>query len=118
MVHRLVLGTHKCYKCRKAFSILHGTFMSASHVPTHKWLQAMYLTEGGTKTMHAHHLSRILNVSFKTAASMMRRIGEAADSLRPTSRTGAPSAVHRRRARMELPGLLVDGLPKPLRVKR
>lgn len=71
------VGTYKCYQCRKIFSILHGTFMSSSHVPAHKWLQAMYLTEGGTKPVRAHHLSRILNVSFKTAVAMMRRIGEA-----------------------------------------
>jgi transposase-like protein len=71
------IGTYKCYQCRKIFSILHGTLMSASQVPAHKWLQAMYLTEGGIKPMRAHHLSRILNVSVKTAASMMRRIGDA-----------------------------------------
>ena len=75
------LGTYKCYVCRKHFSVLHGTLMSASHVPAHKWLQAIYLTEGGTKLMRPFHLHRILNVSFKTAASMMRRIGEAAAQL-------------------------------------
>jgi transposase-like protein len=71
-------AAYKCYSCRKAFSLLHGTLMSSSHVPAHKWLQAIYLTEGGAGPMRPHHLSRILNVSFKTAASMMRRIGEAA----------------------------------------
>ena len=110
-------AAYKCYSCRKAFSLLHGTLMSSSHVPAHKWLQAIYLTEGGAGPMRPHHLSRILNVSFKTAASMMRRIGKAADNLRPTLTTGVPSATHRRSAPMELPGLLVDGLPKPLRVK-
>lgn len=69
-------GTYKCYGCRKTFSLLHGTVMSSSHVPAHKWLQAIYLTDGGTKPMRPYHLHRILNVSFKTAASMMRRIGE------------------------------------------
>lgn len=71
------IGTYKCYKCRKIFSVLHGTLMSASHVPAHKWLQAMWLTEGGAKPMRAYHLARILNVSFKTASSMMRRMIEA-----------------------------------------
>lgn len=85
------LGTRKCYGCRKAFSILHGTLMSGSHVPPHKWLQAMYLTEGGAKPMRPQHLSRILNVSFKTAGSMMRRICEAAGSLNPASAAEAPS---------------------------
>jgi len=91
------LGTHKCYGCRKAFSLLHGTVMSSSHVPAHKWLQVIYLTEGGTRPMRPHHLHQILNVSSKTASSMMRRIGEAADSRRqlgtlPSSTAGAPAS--------------------------
>jgi transposase-like protein len=74
------LGTYKCYGCRKAFSLLHGTVMSSSHVPAHKWLQAIYLTECGTRPLPSQHLQQILNVSFKTAASMMRRISEAAEA--------------------------------------
>ena len=70
------LGIYKCYGCRKTFSGLHGTFMSASHVPAHKWLQAMYLMQGGTKPIRAQQLGSILDVSFKTAASMLRRIGD------------------------------------------
>jgi transposase-like protein len=69
-------GTYKCYGCRRMFSLLHGTVMSSSHVPAHKWLQAIYLTDGGTRPIRPYHLHRILNVSFKTASSMMRRIGE------------------------------------------
>jgi transposase-like protein len=72
------LGAYKCYGCRKAFSLLHGTVMCSSHVPAHKWLQAIYLTDGGTKPMRLNHLQQILNVSPKTASSMMRRIVEAA----------------------------------------
>ena len=87
------VGTYKCYLCRKIFSILHGTLMSSSHVPAHKWLQAMYLTEGGSRPMRAHHLGRILNVSFKTAASMMRRIGDA--TRQPTSGLDDPGAATR-----------------------
>ena len=88
------LGTYKCYGCRKAFSLLHGTVMSSSHVPVHKWLQAIYLTEGGTKPMRPHHLHRILNVSSKTASSMIRRIAESAESLRSASTEGeTPSRV-------------------------
>jgi transposase-like protein len=87
------LGTYKCYNCRKPFSLLQGTMMQSSHVPAHKWLQAVYLTNGGTKPMRAYHLHRILNVSLKTASSMMRRIGEAADGLSPGSIAKAPSPV-------------------------
>ena len=72
------IGTYKCYSCRRSFSVTHGTLLSSSHVPVHKWLQAIYLTEGGTKQMRPHHLQQILNVSFKTASAMMRRLSEAA----------------------------------------
>ncbi len=85
------LGTYKCYNCRKTFSVLHGTLLSASHVPAHKWLQAIYLTEGGARPMRAHRLCRILNVSFKTAASMMRRLESAAakmDNIDPADTRG------------------------------
>jgi transposase-like protein len=87
------VGTYKCYNCRKTFSVLHGTLMSASHVPAHKWLQAMYLTEGGTKPIRAHHLGRILNVSFKTAASMMRRLESAAARMDSTDPADARSLL-------------------------
>ncbi len=87
-------GHLKCYSCRKAVLLLHGTMMRSSHVPAHKWLQAVYLTDGGTKPMRSYHLHRILNVSLKTASSMMRRIGEAAGSLSPAST--AKGAVTRR----------------------
>ncbi len=70
------LGAYKCYGCRKVFSLLHGTVMSSSHVPAHKWLQAMYLMQGGAKPIRAQQLGSILDVSFKTAASMLRRIGD------------------------------------------
>jgi Mn-dependent DtxR family transcriptional regulator len=62
-------------------------------VPLHKWLQAIYLTEGGTKPMRPHHLQRILNVSFKTATTMLRRLQDAAatqgNALSPPWQPGA-----------------------------
>jgi len=72
------LGTYKCYACRRTFSVTYGTIFSASHVPLHKWLQAIYLTDGGTKSIRPHHLQRILNVSFRTALVMLRKLHEAA----------------------------------------
>ncbi len=72
------IGTYKCYACRKSFSITYGTFFESSHVPLHKWLQAIYLTDCGAKPMRPYHLQKVLNVSFKTAAAMMKRLSEAA----------------------------------------
>lgn len=78
------LGTYKCYACRRSFSVTYGTLFMSSHVPVHKWLQAIYLTDGGTKNIRPHHLQRILNVSFKTASFILRRISEAAASAEQT----------------------------------
>jgi transposase-like protein len=99
------LGTFKCYGCRKIFSILHGTLMSGSQVPPHKWLQAMYLTEAGTKPMRPHQVCRILDVSPKTARSMMRRICEAADGLHPTFEQTASRPLRPQ----ALPALIQEG---------
>jgi transposase-like protein len=74
------LGTYKCYGCRKAFNLTHGTIFSGSHVPLHKWLQAIYLTDGGTTRVGPYQLGKILNVSIKTAAHMMHRLSDAAAS--------------------------------------
>lgn len=78
------LGTYKCYGCRRSFSVTYGTLFMSSHVPVHKWLQAIYLTGGGTKNIRPHHLQQILNVSFKTASFILRRISEAAASAEQT----------------------------------
>lgn len=83
------VGTYKCYACRKTFSVTYGTLMSSSHVPAHKWLQAIYLTEGGTRPMRPHHLQQILDVSFKTASAMIRRLSAAAATLSDLEWTGS-----------------------------
>jgi transposase-like protein len=76
------VGAYKCYSCRKSFSLTYGTIFHSSHVPIHKWLQAIYLTDGGTKAVKPASLQEILNVSFKTAASMIGRLREAAAVLK------------------------------------
>jgi transposase-like protein len=79
------LGTYKCYSCRRSFSITRGTLFASSHVPLHKWLQAIYLTGGGAGPIRPHHLSKILNVSFRTAAAMLRRLREGTVAARQAS---------------------------------
>ena len=47
-------------------------------MPLHKWLQAIYLTDGVAKFVRPYQLQKILNVSFKTAAYMTERLRAAA----------------------------------------
>src|SRR5215475_6001983 len=71
------LGSYKCYACRKQFNLVHGTIFSGSHAPLHKWLQAVYQTDGGTKLIRPYELHKILDVSIKTAAHMIERLRHA-----------------------------------------
>jgi transposase-like protein len=87
------LGTYKCYACRRSFSVTYGTMFMCSHVPVHKWLQAIYLTDGGTKKIRPHQLQQVLNVSFKTASFILRRISEAAASAGKSDSLALPDAV-------------------------
>ena len=68
------VGTFKCYACRRNFSITRGTIFDSTHVPLHKWMQAIYLSAGGAKPIRANQLARVIDVSFKTAARMLKRL--------------------------------------------
>jgi transposase-like protein len=70
-------GLHKCYKCRKQFTVRQGTIFESSHVPLHIWLQAMFLIAGSKKGISSNQLHRVLGVTLKTAWFMSHRIREA-----------------------------------------
>src|SRR6476620_4065567 len=70
-------GLHKCYKCRKQFTVRQGTIFESSHLPLHIWLQAMFLIAGSKKGISSNQLHRTLGVSLKTAWFMSHRIREA-----------------------------------------
>lgn len=71
------IGLRKCADCRKQFTVRVGTVFESSHVPLHKWLQAVYLMCSSKKGISAHQLHRVLEVTYKTAWFMAHRIREA-----------------------------------------
>ena len=71
------IGTCKCYKCRKPFTVKVGTIFEASHVPMNLWLQAIYLMCVSKKSISSNQLHRTLGVTLKTAWFMSHRIREA-----------------------------------------
>ena len=73
--HRI--GVKKCGHCRKQFTVKVGTVFESSHVPLHKWLQAVYLLCSSKKGISSHQLFRLLEVTYKTAWFMNHRIREA-----------------------------------------
>jgi transposase-like protein len=71
------IGVRKCGHCRKPFTVKVGTVFESSHVPLHKWLQAVFLMCSSKKGISAHQLHRTLEVSYPTAWFMEHRIREA-----------------------------------------
>lgn len=70
------IGVYKCYDCKKPFTVKIDTIFEASHVPLHKWLQAMYLMVSSKKGISSNQLHRTLEVTLKTAWFMSHRIRE------------------------------------------
>lgn len=70
-------GLYKCGDCRQQFTVRIGTIFEESHLPFHKWLQAIHLVCSSKKGISAHQLHRTLEVQYKTAWFLAHRIREA-----------------------------------------
>ena len=68
------IGVHKCYACRKPFTVKVGTMFESSHVPLHLWLQAMHLMCSSKKGISVNQLHWTLGVTLKSAWFMSQRI--------------------------------------------
>lgn len=67
-------GVHKCGACRKQFSVTVGTVFEGSHIPISKWLMAIFIICSSKKSISAHQLHRMLDLTYKSAWFMMHRI--------------------------------------------
>jgi transposase-like protein len=83
-------GLRTCGKCRKQFTVKIGTLFEDSHVPMHKWWQAVHLLVSSKKGISSHQLHCTLKVTYKTAWFMSHCIREAMRSgeLEPTGIKG------------------------------
>jgi transposase-like protein len=75
------IGVYKCYDCRKLFNVKVGTIFEASHIPLHKWLQAILLLCASKKGFSSHQLARTLDIQVRSAWFRIReamRSGELA----------------------------------------
>ena len=70
-------GLHKCYQCRKQFTVRQGTIFESSHLPLNVWLQAIFLIAASKKGISSHQLHRMLGCTLKTAWFLSHRIREA-----------------------------------------
>jgi transposase-like protein len=71
------VGLRKCGQCRKQFTVRIGTLFEDSHLPLHKWLQAIYLMCSSKKGVSSKQIERTLEVTYKTAWFLTHRIREA-----------------------------------------
>ena len=46
-------GLHKCYACKKPFTVRMGTIFEDSHLPLHLWLQVIHLFCAARKASHS-----------------------------------------------------------------
>ena len=73
-------GLYKCVMCTGQFTVRQGTIFEESHLPLHKWLQAIHLMCSSKKGISAHQMGRTLEITYKTAWFLCHRIRE---SMRP-----------------------------------
>jgi transposase-like protein len=71
------IGVWKCNECRKQFTVKVGTVFEHGRIPLHKMLQAVHLLCSSKKGISSHQLSRVLEVTYKTAWFLSHRIREA-----------------------------------------
>lgn len=70
-------GLRKCAACRQQFTVRMGTIFEESHIPLHKWLQAIHLICSSKKGISSNQLHRVLEITLKSAWFLSHRIREA-----------------------------------------
>ena len=70
-------GLKKCGECRKQFTVKVGTVFEHARIPLTKMLQAVHLIVSSKKGISAHHLHRVLEITYKSAWFLAHRIREA-----------------------------------------
>jgi transposase-like protein len=67
-------GQFECGACGYQFSVRVGTVFHATHLPLWKWFLAVYLIAGSLDGIPTNRLSRMLDISYKTAWYLNHRV--------------------------------------------
>lgn len=86
-------GVLKCNACGQQFTVTVGTLFERSHIPLNKWLIAMFLLMSSKKGMSTHQMSRMLDISYKSAWFMTMRLREAFRETKTTGPLGGANKV-------------------------
>lgn len=74
------VGFYKCRTCSNEFTVRTGTVLERSHVPLHKWLHAIHILATTRDTVSAGQLANQIDLTEKTARSVLSRLLEACRS--------------------------------------
>jgi transposase-like protein len=74
---RARMGLYRCSACRRQFTATIGTILESSHVPLHKWLQAMHLLLDAQRPASVRQIEQVLNITYKSAWNLVQRIRNA-----------------------------------------
>src|SRR4051812_39301388 len=64
----------QCRECQASFSVTVGTVFHRTHLKLHKWFVAIVIVGANSKLSTAAHMARVLELPYKTAWSLFRRI--------------------------------------------
>jgi transposase-like protein len=65
---------YECVDCRYQYSVTTGTIFHNSHMPLKKWFLAIHLFSSAKNGISARDLERKLQVNYRTAEYVIRRI--------------------------------------------
>jgi transposase-like protein len=90
-------GVYKCDACRKQFTATIGTVLEASHIPMSKWIMALFILCASKKSVSALQLSRMIDITYKSAWFMAHRIrfGVGPENSNPPTLTGTAEITYR-----------------------
>lgn len=71
------VGLHKCYDCRRPFTVRLGTLFESSNLKLHIWLRALYLLCVLKNRSGSAHLQESTGVTAKTAWLVRNRVRDA-----------------------------------------
>jgi transposase-like protein len=106
-------GLHKCYACKKPFTVRMGTLFEDSHLPLHLWLQVIHLFCCSKKGIATRQIQRMLNCSMKTAWFLGHRIRLAMDPGTATPIGGEGKTVEADETEMARQDAAPGRLPPP-----
>jgi transposase-like protein len=90
-----------CNECRRQFTATVGTIFENSHVPIRRWFLAIYLLGLSNEWSNAHRIHKIIDVTYRTAWLMVKRI-HAATELEPATAEDRPAATRHGPMRVRL----------------